>query len=76
MYKQLKDASPRKKLLVEMNRATTVLRDELNKEFSNIHVDDESLYLELKDYVKTIAPEKEEIVKLYQGKVSIFESLT
>ena len=47
-----------------MNRATTVLRDELNKEFSNIHVDDESLYLELKDYVKTIAPEKAEIVKL------------
>ena len=69
MYKELRDASPRKKLLGEMNRATTVLRDELNKEFTSIHVDDESLYNELKDYVKTIAPEKEEIVKLYKEKL-------
>ena len=74
MFKELKDANPRKKLLGEMNRATTVLRDELNKEFTSIHVDDESLYNELKDYVKTIAPEKEDIVKFYQGKVSLFES--
>ena len=74
MYKELKNASPRKKLLGEMNRATTVLRDELNKEFTSIHVDDESLFNELKDYVKTIAPEKEGIVKLYQGKTSLFEN--
>ena len=57
-----------------MNRATTVLRDELNKEFSSIHVDDESLFTDLKDYVKTIAPEKEDIVKFYNGKVSLFEN--
>ena len=63
-----------KTLLGEMNRATTVLRDELNKEFTSIHVDDESLFNELKDYVKTIAPEKEGIVKLYQGKISLFEN--
>lgn len=74
MYTELRNASPRKKLLGEMNRATTVLRDELNKEFTSIHVDDESLFNELKDYVRTIAPEKEDIVKLYQGKVSLFEN--
>jgi ribonuclease G len=74
MYSELKDASPRKKLLGEMNRATTVLRDELNKEFTSIHVNDESLYTELKDYVRTIAPEKEDIVKYYQGKVTLFEN--
>jgi ribonuclease G len=73
MYKELKTASPRKRVLGEMNRATTVLRDALNKEFKSIHVDDESLFLELKDYVKTIAPEKEDIVKLYNGKVDIFD---
>jgi ribonuclease G len=73
MYKELKTASPRKRVLGEMNRATTVLRDALNKEFKSIHVDDESLFLELKDYVKTIAPEKEDIVKFYNGKVGIFD---
>ena len=56
-----------------MNRATTVLRDELNKEFTSIHVDDEILFQELKDYVKTIAPEKEDIVKLFQGKISLLK---
>ena len=44
MYGEM-NASPRKKLLGEMNRATTVLRDELNKEFSSIHVDDEGLLM-------------------------------
>jgi ribonuclease G len=73
MYKELKTASPRKRVLGEMNRATTVLRDALNKEFKSIHVDDESLFLELKDYVRTIAPEKEDIVKYYNGKVGIFD---
>ena len=73
MFNELKNATPRKKLLGEMNRANTVLRDELNKDFSSIHVDDDVLYKQLKDYVHTIAPEKEEIVKLYQGKVGIFE---
>jgi len=74
MFSELKNASPRKKLLGEMNRATTVLRDELNKEFTSIHVNDELLFNELKDYVKTIAPDKEDIVRLYQGKVTIFEN--
>ena len=68
MYGELKKASPRKKLLGEMNRATTVLRDELNKEFTSIHVDDEILFQELKDYVKTIAPEKKILSNYFRVK--------
>jgi ribonuclease G len=50
-----------------------VIRDILNKDFTNITVDDPSLYDQIRSYVKTIAPEKENIVKLYKGKVGIFE---
>ena len=32
------------------------------------------VYNEVKDYIGTIAPEKEKIVKLYSGKVPIFEN--
>ena len=61
------------RLLVEHNRATTILRDLLNDTFSSIHVNDEALYREVVDYIVTIAPEKEKIVKLYKGSAPIFE---
>src|SRR5690606_26143156 len=34
---------------------------------------DESLFIKIKDYVHTIAPQKESIVKLYESNVPIFE---
>lgn len=73
MHKALRNARPPKRVLGELNRATTVLRDLLSEKFTNIHVDDEKLGEEIKSYVKTIAPDKESIVKTFKGKVGIFE---
>jgi len=61
------------RLLSENNRATTILRDLLNDTFNSIHINDEALYHEVIDYIATIAPEKEKIVKLYKGNEPIFE---
>ena len=61
------------RLLSENSRATTILRDLLNDSFNSIHVNDEALYQEIVEYIASIAPEKEKIVKLYRGNVSIFE---
>jgi ribonuclease G len=36
-------------------------------------VDNETFYREIKDYITTIAPEKEKIVKLHKGEIPIFE---
>ena len=52
----------------------SLLRDILNPSFTNIHVNDEALYNETKLFLKSIAPEKESIVKLYTGKLPIFEN--
>ena len=41
--------------------------------FSSIHIDDETLYLQIKDYVQSIAPDKENIVKYYDSKTPLFE---
>lgn len=70
---QLKGAKPAKKVLGELNRTSTILRDILNSSFNSIHVNDSVLFDEIKSYVHTIAPDKEDIVKLYKGKVDIFE---
>ncbi len=61
------------KIMSEMNRGLSLIRDLLNDTFTAIHIDDEALYIKIKDYVHEIAPQKESIVKLYDSKVPIFE---
>src|SRR6056297_3132992 len=73
MCKKLYKAPHPSKVLGELNRASSILRDVFNDSFSSICVDDETLYTQIKDYVGEIAPSKESIVKLYQSNVPIFE---
>lgn len=71
--KLLRDAKPREKIIGEMNRASSMLRDMLNESFDSITVDDKDAYEDIRTYIHTIAPDKEKIVKLYSGKNKIFE---
>ena len=73
MCKKLQKAHHPSKVLGEMNKASSILRDIFNDTFTGITVDDEELYIQIKDYVQKIAPKKESIVKLYQSNVPIFE---
>jgi ribonuclease G len=75
MHKSLRNAVPVKRILGEMNRTSTVLRDILTEEFTSIKVNDGALFEEIKSYVQTIAPKKVGIVKHYTGKVNIYEQL-
>ncbi len=73
MCKKLHKAHHPSKVLGEMNKASSILRDIFNDTFTSIYVDDEELFIQIKDYVQEIAPKKESIVKLYQSKIPIFE---
>jgi ribonuclease G len=73
MCKKLYKAPTPSKVLVELNRASSILRDVFNDSFTGIQVDDETLYNQIKDYVLEIDPGKESIVKLYSSSVPIFE---
>ena len=73
MCKKLYKAPHPSKVLGELNRASSILRDVFNDTFSSICVDDETLYTQIKDYVSEIAPKKESIVKLYDSNVPVFE---
>lgn len=70
---KLKTAQAPSLVVSELKRTSAILRDMLNVSFNNIHVNDENVYNDIKEYIDTIAPEKEKIVKLYQGDVPIFE---
>ncbi len=71
---KLNGAKPPLRLVSELGRASTILRDMLNESFNSVHVNDPGVYEEVRNYIKKISPDKVDIVKLYKGKVPIFES--
>lgn len=73
MCKRLHRAHHPSKVLSELNRGESMIRDIFNDDFSAIHADDETLYLDIKNYVQNISPHKEQIVKYYDSKVPIFQ---
>ena len=60
----IKKSTPPAQLMSEMNRANTIIRDSLNGSFSQIAVDDEAMYNDIRNYIRLIEPEKEKIVTL------------
>ena len=72
---KLSKTKPPRIILGEINRSSVMLRDMLNESFNNIHVNDPMVYEELRNYIKTIAPEKLDILKLHKGKAHIFDHL-
>ncbi len=66
-------ANPRDKIIGELDKTSSLLRDMLNESFDNVHVDDKKIYEDVKSFIRNIAPDKEKIVKLYNGKAKIFE---
>lgn len=58
----------------ETSRAVALIRDLFNTTYDGIHVNDETVFNQVKDYVALIAPDKVDIVKLYKGTVPIFDN--
>jgi len=73
-FHSLKQAKPRDLVIGELDRASSILRDMLNESFDSISVDTKEMYEEIKTFVKSIAPEKEKILKFHQGKTKLFET--
>jgi len=72
-YKKFHTISPPKLLIGELNRTSAILRDMLNASFNSIHINDQNVYKEVKEYIEGIAPEKHKIVKYYNGGMPIFD---
>ncbi|WP_124979158.1 Rne/Rng family ribonuclease [Nonlabens xiamenensis] len=61
------------KVMTEVSRTNSLMRDVFNDTYTSIVVDDEELCEDIKEYLKTIAPHKESIVKYHNPRVPIFE---
>ncbi|HLG03299.1 MAG TPA: Rne/Rng family ribonuclease [Bacteroidia bacterium] len=72
-FQELTKAKPPQRVLGELNRTSAILRDLLNASFNAITVNDQRMYEEVKEYLQSIAPDKEKIVKLHKGPLPIFE---
>jgi ribonuclease G len=66
-------AEPSKRVWGEMDRTSTLIRDILSTDFTNVYVNDPNLFEDIRSYVHEISPEMEKIVKLYKHKEHIFE---
>ena len=71
--KKLPETEPGKRVWGEMDRTSTLIRDILSADFTNVHVSDPALFEDIRSYVHEISPEMERIVKHYRHKEPIFD---
>lgn len=71
--KNLRKANPPEKVLGEVNKISSILRDTLNESFDSVIIDDKEVFEEAKSYINDIAPDKAKIVKLHTGRTKLFE---
>lgn len=62
-------------VISELSREAAVVRDHLNGDFDGVHINDEKVFNEVRDYIQEVAPEKEKIVKHYTGRDPIFNKM-
>lgn len=72
-WKRIAASKGVKLLFTEYDRTTATIRDLFNETFSNVYVNDLKIYDEVRRYVSLISPDREKIVKLYEGKEPIFD---
>ena len=74
IFNQLKNAKPPQKLLSELDKTSSILRDLLTDSFNRIVVNDSQLYHHIKSYLESIAPEQVKIVHLHRSNKPIFDT--
>ena len=72
--KSLTKAKPTSLVFEETGRIVALLRDIFDPSFEQIHINDATVAKQVDEYVKLIAPEKKNVVKLYNGALPILDN--
>lgn len=72
--KRLTKAKPTNLVFEETGRIVALLRDIFDPSFEQIHINDSNVAKQVSEYVKLIAPEKKNVVKLYNGALPILDN--
>ena len=70
---KLQRSQPPMLIYEEESRAVSIIRDIFTPEFESVFVNDQDAFTQIQNYVGLIAPEKKEIVKLYDKDIPIFD---
>ena len=70
---KLQRSQPPMLIYEEESRAVSVIRDMFTTEFESVHVNDKDAFSQIQKYVGIIAPEKKDIVQLYDKEIPIFD---
>ncbi|MFZ4634906.1 MAG: Rne/Rng family ribonuclease [Saprospiraceae bacterium] len=74
IYLQMKTVTPPAKLLSELDKPASVLRDLLSTSFSRIVVGDKDTYNDIRTYLQSISPDQVNIVQHYTGSKPLFDN--
>lgn len=74
IYKELNNAKPPAKLLSELDKTSSILRDLLNDDFNKLVVNDPELLNNVKSYLANISPDKVKIAQLHRSRKHIFDA--
>lgn len=76
VFKNIQKRKAPARLLSEMDRASSILRDNFNEDFVKISVDDEVFAREMKEYIEVIAPDKSDLIKVFPNNdIPLFEKV-
>lgn len=73
MFAKLKQTKSPDKILSEIDKTSSILRDILTDNFNRITVDDREMYNSIKEYLTSIAPDKVRILQQYKGQRPVFD---
>ncbi|VBB45629.1 Ribonuclease, Rne/Rng family [uncultured Paludibacter sp.] len=71
---KIQKAKPISLITEELGRTVGIIRDIFNSNFKQIYINDQKVFNEVREYIELIAPDKKDIVKLYNSELSIFDS--
>ncbi|MCB0553633.1 MAG: Rne/Rng family ribonuclease [Phaeodactylibacter sp.] len=74
IYSQLHKAKTPLKLLSELDKTSSILRDVLSDSFNRIVVNDKQLFQNIKSYLESIAPDQVKILHLHRTNRPIFDA--
>lgn len=73
VFSQMQKAKPPVKLLSELDKTSSILRDLLTDSFNRIVVNDKELYHNIKNYLASISPDQVKIVTMHRNNRPIFD---
>lgn len=74
IFQQLQKAKPPMKLLSELDKTSSILRDVLSDSFNKIVVNDKQLHNNIKGYLSSIAPDQVKILNFHRSNKPIFDT--